>query len=573
MRYHFWAKVVGSAGIGTTAPGSALEINGNLLLSQGANRTISVATTTSNVAGNNLTILGGTAQQSGGAVTNVGALYLAGGTGYGITGSNSGGNVYAYGGPGTGTGASNVNVILAHNGTSAVGSVGIGTTNPAYKLEVAAGSSNAMRLSATTNAFMLIENTSDNLNNHIKFKTPTREWHIGQNIWSQGLDRFMIRDNTASSARLVIDTNGNVGIGTTAPNYKLHNVGTFLTQGSDFELDDGGVNDSTGVRLFSNSGNLYLQNGSGNNIYFRNKTGFTNMTIQNGGNVGIGTTAPANNLHLIGTSSYTAGLKVESSTSDSTLSLKNTSAGGREWWLGSGGNGAGGGPNFYIYDFTSNGVRMTINSAGNVGIGTTSPQAGLQINTSSSYPNNSLRLYDSTDCPAIFMGGATGKTGALHYCGSDASFRWGRHAAGFGSWESNPMHLNLATGNLSINGTLYQNSDERLKTNIRPIKDPLQKLQSINGVLYEWIDPSRGNATQLGVLAQQVEAVFPEAVFTDGSNLNIKSVSYPALVAPLIEAVKKLDVENKKLKDDLNALKSLVCIDHSDHPICKDVKD
>ncbi|MBM4253229.1 MAG: hypothetical protein FJ146_14765, partial [Deltaproteobacteria bacterium] len=46
----------GNVGIGTTAPASTLEVTGNIMMSQGANRTISVATTTSNTAGNSLTI-------------------------------------------------------------------------------------------------------------------------------------------------------------------------------------------------------------------------------------------------------------------------------------------------------------------------------------------------------------------------------------------------------------------------------------------------------------------------------------------------------------------------------------
>lgn len=85
---------------------------------------------------------------------------------------------------------------------------------------------------------------------------------------------------------------GNVGIGTTTPATKLQVSGSFLSGGGDFELRDGGTADSTAVRVFNNGGNLYLQNGSGDNTYFRDKTANITVTVQNGGNVGIGK-APA----------------------------------------------------------------------------------------------------------------------------------------------------------------------------------------------------------------------------------------------------------------------------------------
>jgi len=84
---------------------------------------------------------------------------------------------------------------------------------------------------------------------------------------------------------------GNVGIGT-SPAKKLDVLGSFRTQGGDFEIYDAGTPDVSAVRIFSAGGNLYLQNGSGNNILFRSKAGGLNMTIVDGGGVGIGTTTP-----------------------------------------------------------------------------------------------------------------------------------------------------------------------------------------------------------------------------------------------------------------------------------------
>lgn len=73
----------------------------------------------------------------------------------------------------------------------------------------------------------------------------------------------------------------------------------------------------------------------------------------------------------------------------------------------------------------------------------------------------------------------------------------------------------------------------------------IDRVRRIRGVTYEWIPgaresarhPSRGGR-ELGVIAQEVEAVFPEAVAEDAEGYKV--VDYAALVAVLIEAVKEL---------------------------------
>jgi hypothetical protein len=93
------------------------------------------------------------------------------------------------------------------------------------------------------------------------------------------------------------------------------------------------------------------------------------------------------------------------------------------------------------------------------------------------------------------------------------------------------------------------NSDARWKENIEPIEDPLDLVTQLRGVSYDWIDSSRGEGRQIGVIAQKVEEVFPEVVHTDSQGY--KSVEYSKLVAPLIEAVKALKAENENLKNEI----------------------
>jgi hypothetical protein len=103
-------------------------------------------------------------------------------------------------------------------------------------------------------------------------------------------------------------------------------------------------------------------------------------------------------------------------------------------------------------------------------------------------------------------------------------------------------------------------SDERLKENIQTIQDPLEKLNSLRGVAYNLKGSSEaGSAAEppkrrMGVLAQEVQKVLPEAVQTrDDGYL---AVEYSALTPVLIEAVKAQQKEIEELKAELQALKS-----------------
>ena len=97
--------------------------------------------------------------------------------------------------------------------------------------------------------------------------------------------------------------------------------------------------------------------------------------------------------------------------------------------------------------------------------------------------------------------------------------------------------------------TFNATSDATLKTNIVPIQNPLDILEKITGVSFDWRD-NEGSAE--GVLAQDVEQVLPNAVSTDEKGK--KSVSYNNLVGVLIEAVKGQQEQINKLKERLNGL-------------------
>jgi hypothetical protein len=97
----------------------------------------------------------------------------------------------------------------------------------------------------------------------------------------------------------------------------------------------------------------------------------------------------------------------------------------------------------------------------------------------------------------------------------------------------------VATGNV----TAY--SDVRLKANIETIPSALDKLDQIRGVTYTRTDMDDKERRYAGVIAQEIEAVLPEAV---GGDEDIKTVDYNATIALLIQAVKELTDKVKALE-------------------------
>jgi hypothetical protein len=95
--------------------------------------------------------------------------------------------------------------------------------------------------------------------------------------------------------------------------------------------------------------------------------------------------------------------------------------------------------------------------------------------------------------------------------------------------------------NLVVVGNVSASSDARLKSNIRTIESAVEKVCGMRGVYF-----TKDGSNGVGVIAQEVEAVVPEAVFDD--EMGYKSVAYGNLVGVLIEAIKELKSEIEVLK-------------------------
>ncbi|MEI7478060.1 MAG: tail fiber domain-containing protein [bacterium] len=101
---------------------------------------------------------------------------------------------------------------------------------------------------------------------------------------------------------------------------------------------------------------------------------------------------------------------------------------------------------------------------------------------------------------------------------------------------------------LDVSGTVhatqfFTTSDERFKTDIKPITEALKGILSING--YSYILKSDGSH-QYGVLAQEIENVFPYLVSTDSDGF--KAVNYNGLIAPIIQSLHELNTKVQTLE-------------------------
>jgi hypothetical protein len=102
-------------------------------------------------------------------------------------------------------------------------------------------------------------------------------------------------------------------------------------------------------------------------------------------------------------------------------------------------------------------------------------------------------------------------------------------------------------GGLTVNGTSVQlTSDIKLKKNIKPLENSLEKVLQLRGVEYDRIDYERH---QIGMIAQEVEKVIPDLVLEDSAGTKV--LEYTQLTAVLVEAI-------KEQQDQINILKQTV---------------
>jgi hypothetical protein len=276
------------------------------------------------------------------------------------------------------------------------------------------------------NALQIIENSAATSNASLQLKYPSRTWSIA----NRGADlsgSLTFRDITAGADRVVIDSSGRVGIGTTSPNQDL-----TISSGAD-KLHLFGSTAGNGGSLFAtNSGYTDYEpiSFTGEHIGFSTRTGTLTsserLRITSAGLVGIGTSAPQAELNVAKTGgASTVYIESDVSNNATTSILRFGGASGRSASI-QGFRGASSNIHsldFYTYNSgDSFGMRLT--STG-LGIGTTSPSAPLHINGTANNTAITLSVAGTVTGyigPAGFLGGSDSSLGYRAETGNNHAF-------------------------------------------------------------------------------------------------------------------------------------------------------
>jgi hypothetical protein len=306
-------------------------------------------------------------------------------------------------------------------------------------------------------------------------------------FWSPGADTLAI--SISGTERLRVAADGKIGIGTSSPQATMHLSGSLRVEGN---------STLSGVVTVGNYATAPA--GSAGSIYF--DTASKALKVHDGtgwGSLGGGTcdfsTSPTNCTSTLFSNLETSGdVTVGGTAYAASFVPTSTTA-----------------PSIGMYLFsqtdlafaTSQTPRMVIAAGGNVGIGVTAPSAKLHVSGTVMFSNLTTSATNRAVC------------------------------------------INTVDGEIRMSTTTScSSSDARFKINVEPVRGALSLLNAMEPVRYNWniaAYPSMGfqDRRDIGFIAQQIEPILPEVVFTDSAGY--KSVEYGKITSLIVAGVQELD--------------------------------
>ena len=456
----------------------------------------------------------------------------------------------------------NFNMILNPNG----GNIGIGTLTPPTTLTVG-------NATGTIPGELLLNPTATtNEGGQIIVKRSlsggTVDWTIDHFGSSNAESRFRIFGGSSETNGLILKENGNIGMGIIDPTARLNLSGggikihngfsrstprPALTTATIGNYEIRGVGSITGttqidagddgfLRLSAGGGNstfaqssIDLSGGSDNadmdNTIVMRTRGAERMRIRSNGNVGLGTTNPSTSLHIENGNTF--------GTPSSTLS-----------------------PSIYV--FNNNNASSVANSTVSVrtaGTGSGKPYYSLDVQGAFGY---SMGINNPTDQMIIntswdFNTTAANNAMIINRTGQSRVIIPSSAGAFVNDWPSG-WGGGLATFDFSCAGFYYTSlaarSDKRLKNTIENISNEVMaKYLQLRPVSYYWNqDRTRDTKLQYGLIAQEVEPLFPEMVNTGTDEMQTKSVNYQSLHALSLKVIQEQQKQIEILQQKQAAL-------------------
>ena len=525
-----------NVGIGTTSPGNTLHVYKNATIGVITSPTVANAGFRVQDSGANMYVDGNSF-----VIDTAGYLTTTGSNDFDI-GTNSTSRIKIKGG----------------------GNVGIGTTNPTEKLVVQDGKVLAGHTNTRGYGFHDLSNYT----------------------YTANTGRLSLVSNGTEAVS--IDSSQNVGIGTTSPQQKLDTPNIIISGSSiaaSYRANATLMDNLGGVARFYSLGPNTTTGGSYQfNSLSSNATAGAGavMTILNSGNVGIGTTAPTNKLHIQGSQATVYSSTDSGGQASAGTTINNTNTSGNTnnfsqllFTVGTNNNSVSrivairsgsDASDLAFVGKSAAGVAeyMRIKSGGNVGIGINNPSALLEVRKGSisgqiakfSAINPHVVIESSTAGNAVLHlkpNATSSKSGQFKVtAGNGYNFRWSNDASG--TAETAYMDLDTSTtggGDLTVKGDVIaygSPSDKKYKENIKPIESALDKAMQLQGVTFDWKDSESilEIKEDIGFIAQDVQEVLPELVRDNGKgNLSLR---YQGITPILLEAIKELKAEIEELK-------------------------